>query len=64
MKMITSGTAGTATVAGFQDYKEGFEEAAPIPPATPIPGFIIPKPVAPKKPSPKMNSNGGLVTVS
>lgn len=61
MKMINSGTAGNQ---GFQDYKEGFEEAAPVPPATPIPGFIIPKPIAPKKPSPKMNSNGGLVTIS
>ena len=58
MKMISSGTQG------FQDYKEGFEEAAPVPPAKPIPGFIIPKPVAPKQPSPKMNSNGGLVSVS
>lgn len=58
MKMINSGSQG------FQDYKEGFEEAAPIPPATPIPGFIIPKPIAPKQPSPKMNSNGGLVTIS
>jgi hypothetical protein len=58
MKMINAGTQG------FQDYKEGFEEAAPIPPATPIAGFIIPKPVPPKQPSPKMNSNGGLVTIS
>jgi len=58
MKMINSGTQG------FQDYKEGFEEAAPVPPATPIPGFIIPKPIAPKKPSPKMNSNGGLVNIT
>jgi hypothetical protein len=64
MKNIDSGTVGTATAAGFQDYKEGFEEAAPVPPATPIPGFIIPNPVLPKKPSPKMNSNGGLVNIS
>ena len=47
----------------YKDYKEGFEEAAPVPPATPIPGFIIPKPVAPKQPSAKMNSNGGLVSI-
>ena len=58
MKNVSSGTQG------FQDYKEGFEEAAPVPPSTPIPGFIIPKPVPPKPPSPAMNSNGGLVTIS
>jgi hypothetical protein len=58
MKMISSGTQG------FQDYKEGFEETAPVPPATPIPGFIIPKPVPPKQPSAKMNSNGGLVSIT
>jgi hypothetical protein len=58
MKNVSSGTQG------FQDYKEGFEEAAPVPPSTPIPGFIIPKPVPPRQPSPSMNSNGGLVTIS
>jgi hypothetical protein len=58
MKKIDGGTQG------FKDYKEGFEEAAPVAKATAIPGFIIPKPVAPKQPSPKMNSNGGLVTIS
>jgi hypothetical protein len=63
MKMINSGTTGTKK-DGFQDFKEGFEETAPVPGATPIPGFIIPKPVPPKEPSPKMNSNGGLVTIN
>jgi hypothetical protein len=49
---------------GFQDYKEGFEETAPVEPIKPIPGFVIPKPVVPKKPSSAMNSNGGLVNVT
>ena len=49
---------------GFQDYKEGFQETAPIKPIEPIPGFVIPKPVVPKKPSSTMNSNGGLVNVA
>ena len=49
---------------GFQDYKEGFEDAAPVPPAAPIPGFVIPKPVVPKKPAASLNSNGGMVNIS
>jgi hypothetical protein len=48
----------------FQDYKEGFQETAPVEPIKPIPGFVIPKPLVPKKPSSKMNSNGGLVNVA
>ena len=32
--------------------------------AEPIPGFIIPNPVVPKKPSPSTNSNGGLVSIA
>ena len=32
--------------------------------AEPIPGFIIPQPVVPKKPSPSTNSNGGLVSIA
>lgn len=47
------------SVQGFQDYN-----GAPVPAPTPIAGFIIPKSVPPKKPSPAMNSNGGLVTIS
>ena len=49
---------------GFQDYKEGFEEKAPVKPIVPIPGFVIPTPQAPKKPSSTLNSNGGLVNVA
>ena len=49
---------------GFQDYKEGFEETAPIQPIKPIPGYVIPAPTIPKKPSSTMNSNGGLVNVA
>lgn len=49
---------------GFQNYKEGFEETAPIQPIKPIQGFLIQKPVVPKKPSSTMNSNGGLVNVA
>jgi len=40
---------------------QGFEN--PLPVATPIPGFIIPTPIVPKKPPPSTNSNGGLVTI-
>jgi len=36
---------------------EGFANA-------PIPGFIIPEPVVPKRPPPSTNSNGGLVSIS
>jgi hypothetical protein len=43
---------------------EGFEEAAPVPPAVPVTGFTIPPPVAPKKPAPSMNSNGGIVKIT
>lgn len=43
---------------------EGFEDAAPVPIAAPIPGFVIPKPVVPKKPPPSTNSNGGLVSIA
>ena len=31
--------------------------------ADPIPGYIIPKPVVPKKPSAATNSNGGLLVI-
>jgi hypothetical protein len=43
---------------------EGFEDAPPAPLAARIPGFIIPKPVVPKKPPPSTNSNGGLVSIA
>jgi hypothetical protein len=43
---------------------EGFEDTPPVPAAAPIPGFIIPKPVTPKKPPPSTNSNGGLVSIA
>ena len=42
---------------------EGFEDMKPVPVAAKIPGFIIPKPVVPKKPPPSTNSNGGLVSI-
>jgi hypothetical protein len=32
--------------------------------ATPIPGFVIPQPVVPKRPPPSTNSNGGLVSIA
>jgi hypothetical protein len=44
--------------------REGFEDAPPAPIAAPIPGFVIPKPIAPKKPPPSTNSNGGLVSIA
>jgi hypothetical protein len=50
-------------VQGFQDYKEGFEEAAKVSPAVPVTGYTIPPPIAPKKPAPSMNSNGGMVNI-
>jgi hypothetical protein len=50
-------------VQGFQDYKEGFEEAAKVPPAVAVTGYTIPPPIAPKKPAPSMNSNGGMVNI-
>jgi len=43
---------------------EGFEDPPPAPIAAPIPGFIIPKQIAPKKPPPSTNSNGGLVSIA
>jgi hypothetical protein len=43
--------------------EEGFENPVPLPVPDPIPGFIRPKPVIPKKPSPALNSNGGLVSI-
>jgi len=42
---------------------ERFQDAAPVPLATPIPGFVIPSPVIAKKPPPSANSNGGLVSI-
>jgi hypothetical protein len=48
---------------GFMNY-EGFEEKAPVKPTEPIPGFVIPNPQVPKKPSSTLNSNGGLVNVA
>jgi hypothetical protein len=42
---------------------EGFSNPSPVPPATPIPGFIIRSPALPKKPPPSTNSNGGLLTI-
>ena len=42
---------------------EGFEDMAPVPQATPIQGFIIPRTVIPKRPPPATNSNGGLVSI-
>jgi hypothetical protein len=49
---------------GFQNYKEGFQETPLIEPIKPIQGFLIQKPVLPKKPSSTMNSNGGLVNIA
>jgi len=42
---------------------EGFQDVAPVPPATPIQGFVIPPAVIPKRPPPSTNSNGGLVSI-
>lgn len=55
------------TVDGFQDFqKEGYEDKdkAPVVQAQPIPGFIIPAPTPPKKPSPTLNSAGGVISIS
>jgi len=51
------------TYAGWsrKNIKEGFESKIPV--SNPIPGFIIPESIAPKKPHPSMNSNGGLVSI-
>jgi len=43
------------------DSKEAFANYVE---AKPIPGFTIPSPVVPKKPSPSTNSNGGLVSIA
>lgn len=43
---------------------EGFQDAAPVPLAAPIQGFIIPPAVIPKRPPPSTNSNGGLVSIT
>jgi hypothetical protein len=54
----------------LQDYRpssktEGFEDTpAPILPPGPIPGFVIPKPLAPKKPAASLNSNGGMISIN
>ena len=47
----------------YKNIIEGFENPTPLPVADPIPGFIRPNPVIPKKPSPALNSNGGLVSI-
>jgi hypothetical protein len=47
----------------YKNILEGFENPAPLPVPDPIPGFIRPQPVIPKKPSPALNSNGGLVSI-
>ena len=53
------------THAGWsrKEIIEGFQDMKPVPVAAKIPGFIIPKPVVPKKPPPSTNSNGGLVNI-
>lgn len=43
---------------------EGFENPTPVIAPTPIPGYIIPKSIVPKKPPPSTNSNGGLVNIA
>jgi len=43
---------------------EGFENPTPVLAPTPIPGYIIPKPVVAKIPPPSTNSNGGLVNIA
>ena len=49
--------------ANYVNMIERFQNAAPVPLATPIPGFVIPRSVVPKKPPPTANSNGGLVSI-
>ena len=51
------------TYAGWsrKNIIEGFVTSVPV--SVPIPGFIIPESIAPKKPHPSMNSNGGLVSI-
>lgn len=53
----------TTKRANYVNSIENFQETAPVPLATPIPGFIIPRSVVPKKPPPSANSNGGLVSI-
>ena len=53
----------TVKRASYVNYNENFQDAAPVPLAIPIPGFIIPRSVVPKKPPPTTNSNGGLVSI-
>jgi hypothetical protein len=51
---------------GFEDYKESNkakEEPETIPPLKKIPIWVIPKSMPPLPPNPKMNANGGLVSV-
>lgn len=43
---------------------ESFENPSPVENAKPIPGFIIPTPIIPKRPPPSTNSNGGLVNIA
>jgi len=71
VSMLANGTSekNTTDPLSFWSYagwskkliKENFENYVK---AEPIPGFIIPKPVVPKKPSPSTNSNGGLVSIA
>ena len=53
----------TVKRASYVNLTEHFKDAAPVPLATPIPGFVIPRPVVAKKPPPTANSNGGLVSI-
>lgn len=51
---------------GFENYKESNkakEEPEKIPPLEKIPIWIIPASLPPLPPDPKMNANGGLVSV-
>ena len=41
----------------ISSYMDGFANP------NPIPGYIIPRPIVPKKPSPAQNSNGGLLMI-
>lgn len=53
----------SAKRVSYVNLIEHFQDAASVPLATPIPGFIIPRSVVPKKPPPTANSNGGLVSI-
>jgi hypothetical protein len=51
---------------GFEDYKESNkakEDPETIPPLKQIPIWIIPASEPPLPPDPKMNANGGLVSI-